>query len=132
MLTVSAQVALLMSIKIILPKCCVKMYNGYTCLVNNWVQTLWNPIEYKNVLPYGMEISVYWAACAAIHVEFVFLSLCVYHLTVSVDHWEVVLSVLPARLRIDDTQAYIHMYCERGNPVSALGVGGNRLRKKKL
>ena len=38
--------------------------------------------------------------------------------------------LLPARLRIDDTQAYIRMYCERGNPVSALGVGGNGLWKK--
>ena len=37
---------------------------------------------------------------------------------------EVVLSALPARLRIDDTQAYIRMDCKRGNPVSALGVGG--------
>ena len=25
---------------------------------------------------------------------------------------------------MDDTQAYIRMDCERGNPVSALGVGG--------
>ena len=41
--------------------------------------------------------------------------------------WEVVLSALPARLRTDDTQAYmyIRMDCQRGNPVSALGVGGN-------
>ena len=43
---------------------------------------------------------------------------------------EVVLSALPTRLRIDDTQAYIRMDCERGNPVSALGVGGNGLWKK--
>ena len=43
---------------------------------------------------------------------------------------EVVLSALPARLRIEDTQAYICMDCERGNPVSALGVGGNGLWKK--
>ena len=43
---------------------------------------------------------------------------------------EVVLSALPARLRIDDTQAYILMDCKRGKPVSALGVGGNGLRKK--
>ena len=34
------------------------------------------------------------------------------------------------RLRIDDTQAYIRMNCERGNPVSALGVGGNGLWTK--
>ena len=42
---------------------------------------------------------------------------------------EVVLSALPARLRIDDFQAYmyIRMDCERGNSVSALGVGGNGL-----
>ena len=45
---------------------------------------------------------------------------------------EVVLSALPARLRIDDTQAYIHMDCKRGNPVSALGVGGNDLWKIKF
>ena len=32
--------------------------------------------------------------------------------------WEVVLSVLPARLRIDDTQAYIRMDCKRGNLLS--------------
>ena len=43
---------------------------------------------------------------------------------------EVVLSALPATLRIEDTQAYIRMECERGNPVSALG-GGNGLWKKK-
>ena len=43
---------------------------------------------------------------------------------------EVVLSALPARLRTDDTQAYIRMDCKRGNPVSALGVGGNGLWKK--
>ena len=43
---------------------------------------------------------------------------------------EVVLSALPARLRIEDTRANIHMNCERGNPVSALGVGGNGLWKK--
>ena len=42
---------------------------------------------------------------------------------------EVVLSALPARLRIEDTQAYIRMDCERGNPVSAQGVGGNGLWK---
>ena len=45
---------------------------------------------------------------------------------------EVVLSALPARLRIDDTQAYIHMDCKRGNPVSAPGVGGNGLWNKKI
>ena len=39
--------------------------------------------------------------------------------------WEVVLSTLPARLQMDDTQAYICMDCEGGNPVSASGVGGN-------
>ena len=34
---------------------------------------------------------------------------------------------------IDDTQAYIRMDCERGNPVSALGVGGNGFwREQKL
>ena len=38
---------------------------------------------------------------------------------------EVVLSALPARLLIDDTQACIRMNCKGGNPVSALGVGGN-------
>ena len=43
---------------------------------------------------------------------------------------EVVLSALPARLRTDDTQAYIRMDCKRGNPVSALGVGGNGLWTK--
>ena len=43
---------------------------------------------------------------------------------------EVVLSALPARLRTDDTQAYIRMGCKRGNPVSALGVGGNGLWTK--
>ena len=40
----------------------------------------------------------------------------------------VVLSALPVRLLIDDIQAsYInmdHVDCKRGNPVSALGVGG--------
>ena len=45
---------------------------------------------------------------------------------------EVVLSALPARLRLDDTQAYICMHGERGNPVSALGVGGNGPWKKKV
>ena len=45
---------------------------------------------------------------------------------------EVVLSALPARLRTDDTQAYIRIDCKRGNPVSALGVGGNSLWKKKI
>ena len=40
------------------------------------------------------------------------------------------LSALPARLRTDDTQAYIRMDCKGGNPVSAPGVGGNGLRKK--
>ena len=43
---------------------------------------------------------------------------------------EVVLSALPARLRTDDTQAYIRMDCKRGNPVSAQGVGGNGLWEK--
>ena len=43
---------------------------------------------------------------------------------------EVVLSALQARLRTDDTQAYIRMNCKRGNPVSALGVGGNGLLTK--
>ena len=38
---------------------------------------------------------------------------------------EVVLSALPARLRIDDTQAYIHSDCKEEPIVSALGVGGN-------
>ena len=33
-------------------------------------------------------------------------------------------SALPARLLVDDTHAYILMYCEGNNPVSALGVGG--------
>ena len=42
---------------------------------------------------------------------------------------EVVLSALP-RLRTDDTQAYIRMDCKGGNPVSALGVGGNCLWNK--
>ena len=42
---------------------------------------------------------------------------------------EVVLSALPARLRTDDTQAYIRMDCKRGNPVSDLGVGSNGLWK---
>ena len=41
-----------------------------------------------------------------------------------------VLSALPARFRTDDTQAYIRMDCERGNPVSALGIGGNGLWNK--
>ena len=45
---------------------------------------------------------------------------------------EVVLSALPARLRIDDTQAYIRMDCKGGNPVSALGVGGNGLWNKTI
>ena len=40
------------------------------------------------------------------------------------------LSAIPARLLIDDTQAYIHMDCKGGNPVSVLGVGGNGLWKK--
>ena len=35
---------------------------------------------------------------------------------------EVVLSAPPARLRTNDTQAYICMDCKRANPVSALGV----------
>ena len=39
--------------------------------------------------------------------------------------WEVVLSPLPARLLMDDTQAYIRMVCEGGNPVSARWLGGN-------
>ena len=43
---------------------------------------------------------------------------------------EVVPSALPAKLRTDDTQAYLRMDCKRGNPVSALGVGGNSLWKK--
>ena len=43
---------------------------------------------------------------------------------------EVVLSTLPARLRTDDTQAYIRKDYKRGNPVSALGVGGNGLWTK--
>ena len=30
----------------------------------------------------------------------------------------------------DDTQAYIYMDCKGGNPVSALGVGGNGLWNK--
>ena len=34
------------------------------------------------------------------------------------------------RLQTDDTQAYIRMDCKRGNPVSALGVGGNSLWNK--
>ena len=42
------------------------------------------------------------------------------------------LSALPARLWIEDTQAYIRMGCERGNPISALGVGGNGLWKKTI
>ena len=37
---------------------------------------------------------------------------------------EGVLSALPARLLIDDTQDYIRKEC-KGVPVSALGVGGN-------
>ena len=45
---------------------------------------------------------------------------------------EVLLSALPARLRTDDTKAYIRMDCKRGNPVSALGVGGNGLWKTKM
>ena len=40
------------------------------------------------------------------------------------------LSAPPARLLMDDTQAYIHMDCKGGNPVSALGVGGNGLWKE--
>jgi hypothetical protein len=36
----------------------------------------------------------------------------------------------PARLQTDDTQAYTRMDCERGYPVSAVGVGGNGLWKK--
>ena len=36
-------------------------------------------------------------------------------------------SALPARLLMDDTQAYILMVCEGGNPVSAPRVGGNVL-----
>ena len=40
-------------------------------------------------------------------------------------HLEVVLSAPPARLLMDDTQAYIRMNCKGGNPVSAPGVGGN-------
>ena len=43
---------------------------------------------------------------------------------------EVVLSALPARLRTDDTRAYIHMDCKGGIPVSAPGVGGNDLWNK--
>ena len=47
---------------------------------------------------------------------------------------EVALSALPVRLRIDDTQAYMYMYirmdCRGGNPVTALGVGGNGPWKK--
>ena len=31
---------------------------------------------------------------------------------------------------MDDTQAYIRMDCKGGNPVSALGVGGNGPWKK--
>ena len=52
--------------------------------------------------------------------------------TCYVTNWGVVLSALPARLRIDDTQAYIRTDCKRGNPVSALGVGGNGLWEKKI
>ena len=44
----------------------------------------------------------------------------------------VVISALPARLRTDDTQAYISMYCKKGNPVSALGVGSNGLWIKRI
>ena len=44
--------------------------------------------------------------------------------TLATYNWgSIVLSALPARLQIDDTQTYIRMDCERGNPVSALGVG---------
>ena len=39
--------------------------------------------------------------------------------------WEEVLSALPTRHLMNDAQAYIHTDCTRGNPVSALGVGGN-------
>ena len=42
--------------------------------------------------------------------------------TCYINFGEVVLSALPARLRIDDTQAYIRMDCKGINPVSALGV----------
>ena len=38
---------------------------------------------------------------------------------------EVVLSALPARLLVNDTQAYILTDCKGGNPVSAPGIGGN-------
>ena len=41
------------------------------------------------------------------------------------------LSALLAMLRIDVTQGYIHMACKRANPVSAPGVGGNGLGRKK-
>ena len=44
--------------------------------------------------------------------------------------WEVLLSTQLAMLLIDDTQAHIHMDSEGGDPVSALGVGGNGLWKK--
>ena len=42
------------------------------------------------------------------------------------------LSALSARLRTDDTQAYIRFECKGDNPVSTLGVGGNGLREKKI
>ena len=32
---------------------------------------------------------------------------------------------LPARFQVDDTHTYILRDCERGNPVSVPGVGGN-------
>ena len=41
---------------------------------------------------------------------------------------EVVLSVLPAKLRTDDTQAYIRLGCKRGD--LRPGVGGNGLWKQ--
>ena len=37
---------------------------------------------------------------------------------------KVVHSALPARLLVDDTHAYILTNCDRGNSVSAPGVGG--------
>ena len=37
---------------------------------------------------------------------------------------EVVLFAVPARLLVDDSQAYIRMDCKGGNPISAPGVGG--------
>ena len=43
---------------------------------------------------------------------------------------EIMFFALPAMLRTDDTQAYIRMDCKMGNPVWALGVGGNGLWKK--